>query len=333
MQSQRGKSASIGDGGYEWDVFISHASEDKPKFVDDLVMKLKEQELRVWYDADTLKLGDGLEETIESGIEQTRFGIVILSPTYFSKEWTLRELSLLLRHRPDTILPIRYNITADDVNQLLPDLSNLLSVDGMQYSIAGRADPNWVVIKVLEALGREYKFVARPRKSIAIWPNISLCFGATAFCAMVGAVWVTYVAAGQSCQFGSFIQMVMWLGQLAFVAGPCVGAFAMLSFIINDDSTRRGSLGEILQTFVFVGISIPIAAAFMISAFIGALFYLFNWSVSLTAFNQVALAGFLSGFSALGVTTLNWWASRPLTLPTNNRVNRRGESGGSEINA
>lgn len=41
-----------------YDVFISHASEDKDSFVRLLAEKLKEKHIEVWYDEFTLKPGE-----------------------------------------------------------------------------------------------------------------------------------------------------------------------------------------------------------------------------------------------------------------------------------
>jgi hypothetical protein len=44
----------------EWDVFVSHASEDKEGFVRPLAEALKDRGLRVWFDEFTLRVGDSL---------------------------------------------------------------------------------------------------------------------------------------------------------------------------------------------------------------------------------------------------------------------------------
>ena len=52
----------------EWDVFISHASEDKDDFVRPLAEGLEQRGLRVWFDESTLKVGDSLREAIDHGL-------------------------------------------------------------------------------------------------------------------------------------------------------------------------------------------------------------------------------------------------------------------------
>lgn len=46
------------EGTMEWDVFISHASEDKDDFVRHLAESLRRSGLRVWFDELTLTVGD-----------------------------------------------------------------------------------------------------------------------------------------------------------------------------------------------------------------------------------------------------------------------------------
>lgn len=72
-------------GGQEYDAFISHASEDKPTIARDLAQQLVSYKLKVWYDEFTLGIGDSLTEKINHGLNNSRFGIVILSKNFFSK--------------------------------------------------------------------------------------------------------------------------------------------------------------------------------------------------------------------------------------------------------
>ena len=67
--------------GESWDVFISHAHEDKTSLAAPLATELQTRNLRVWYDEFTLKVGDSLRRSIDRGLARSRFGIVILSPS------------------------------------------------------------------------------------------------------------------------------------------------------------------------------------------------------------------------------------------------------------
>src|SRR5277367_4797776 len=81
---------------FEWDAFISHASEDKDRFVRPLAHALTSLGARIWYDESTLKLGDSLSQSIDNGLARSRFGIVVLSRAFMSKPWPRHELQGLV---------------------------------------------------------------------------------------------------------------------------------------------------------------------------------------------------------------------------------------------
>lgn len=70
-----------------WDAFISHASEDKEEVVLPLAELLMASGLKIWLDRGEIFLGDSLREKIDEGLAQSQFGIVILSHSFFSKDW------------------------------------------------------------------------------------------------------------------------------------------------------------------------------------------------------------------------------------------------------
>lgn len=113
-----------------WDVFISHAREDKAAVARPLAEALVEAGLTVWYDTMTLKVGDGLRRSIDEGIAKCRFGIVILSPDFFKKHWTQRELDGLTTREMSSgklILPVWHRVTREDVERFSPTLADKLS--------------------------------------------------------------------------------------------------------------------------------------------------------------------------------------------------------------
>lgn len=75
------------------DFFISHASEDKEAVARPLADELKARGFRVWLDEFELRLGDSLRAKIDEGLRVSRFGVVILSPAFFSKRWPQQELN------------------------------------------------------------------------------------------------------------------------------------------------------------------------------------------------------------------------------------------------
>lgn len=103
---------------YEYDAFISHAVEDKMPIANELCAKLERAGLKIWYSGKELGIGDSIEKTIQKGLNRSRYGIVIFSPTYLAKNWTIREFYTLLSKEIEehkVILPVLYNITLDDL--------------------------------------------------------------------------------------------------------------------------------------------------------------------------------------------------------------------------
>jgi hypothetical protein len=118
--------------GKEWDVFISHASEDKQEFARPLAEALTKSGLSVWYDETALKVGDSLRKAIDSGLACSRFGVVVLSHNFFSKPWPQQELDGLVSRQVEgvkVILPVWYKITRDEVAKYSPMLAGLVAAN------------------------------------------------------------------------------------------------------------------------------------------------------------------------------------------------------------
>lgn len=115
------------DNNLEYDVFISHASEDKDQVVRPLARSLCDGGLRVWYDEFELRLGDSLRQKIDQGLAKSRFGIVILSRSFFGKGWTNYELDGLVTKSisgDQVLLPIWHEITKQQLIDYSPSLAD-----------------------------------------------------------------------------------------------------------------------------------------------------------------------------------------------------------------
>jgi dTDP-4-dehydrorhamnose 3,5-epimerase len=115
------------------DLFISHASEDKEAIARPLADAFRKRGWSVWYDEFELSIGDSLREGIDRGLANSRFGLVILSPYFFAKQWTRRELDgLTARETGDTdkkvILPIWHEVTKQDVADFSPPLADRMAI-------------------------------------------------------------------------------------------------------------------------------------------------------------------------------------------------------------
>ncbi len=114
----------------EWDVFISHASEDKEEFARPLAMAIRDRGLKVWFDEFTLRVGDSLRRSIDKGLAHSRYGVVIISPAFLSKEWPQKELDGLMAREIDgrkVILPVWHNIDAATLRRCSPMLADRLA--------------------------------------------------------------------------------------------------------------------------------------------------------------------------------------------------------------
>lgn len=119
----------------EWDVFISHASEDKEGFVRPLANRLQEQGLRVWFDEFTLTIGDSLRRSIDRGLANSRYGIVVVSPDFLKKEWPQKELDGLVAREVEgvkVILPVWHNMGAADIAAYSPTLADRVAVSSVR---------------------------------------------------------------------------------------------------------------------------------------------------------------------------------------------------------
>lgn len=122
----------------EFDVFISHASEDKDEVVRPLANALKREGLKVWFDEFELKIGDSLRRKIDKGLANSKFGIVVLSKNFIKKGWTNYELDGIITKSvsgEQIVLPIWHNITKKEVLDFSPSLSDKLARNTSSYTV------------------------------------------------------------------------------------------------------------------------------------------------------------------------------------------------------
>lgn len=134
-----------------WDVFISHAWEDKKEIAAPLATALKDSGISVWYDEFTLSVGDSLRRSIDRGLAQSKYGIVIVSPNFLSKEWPQRELDgLVAREIAGTkvILPVWHRIERSLLLRYSPTLAD-------RVATRSELGVQKVVRDLLVAMGRQ----------------------------------------------------------------------------------------------------------------------------------------------------------------------------------
>jgi hypothetical protein len=106
--------------------------------------------LTVWFDEYELVLGDSLREKIDAGLRNSRHGLVVLSHSFFKKDWPKKELDGLfsLMDRERRIMPIWHGLQMEDVRAYSPILAGILGIkssEGIER----------IVTAVMKAVGRE----------------------------------------------------------------------------------------------------------------------------------------------------------------------------------
>jgi len=118
-------------GGRTWDVFISHAHEDLATVARPLYDSLTALGVEAWLDDAELKVGQSLRRRIDEGIRSSRFGVVILSESFFGKGWAEHELDGLVTRSnagEQSLLPIWHNLDVAQVRSYSPSLADKMAI-------------------------------------------------------------------------------------------------------------------------------------------------------------------------------------------------------------
>lgn len=129
----------------DYDVFVSHAWEDKESFVDEFVSALRDRNIRVWYDKTQMKWGDSMRQKIDDGLKKSRFGVAVLSPDYIAdgKYWTKAELDGLFQLESingKVLLPIWHNLTKKQIIEFSPIMASKLAMNTASMTAEEIAD-------------------------------------------------------------------------------------------------------------------------------------------------------------------------------------------------
>ncbi len=123
----------------KYDVFLSHANADKLDFVEDLKKSFDKLGIKVFYDKDSIEWGDKWKDRILNGLENCKFGVIVVSENFFDREWTEKELKELLSRQKSSgqklILPIIHNISADMLYKKYKKLSEIQFLDSSKSDV------------------------------------------------------------------------------------------------------------------------------------------------------------------------------------------------------
>lgn len=128
----------------EYDVFLSHASEDKEEIARPLKDALEARGVSVWFDELRIRVGQSIRQEIETGIAACRFGVVIISPHFFAKQWTQAELDALFGKKMSSgqnlVLPIWHHVSKDEVQRESPLLAGVMALNTAVATVDEIAD-------------------------------------------------------------------------------------------------------------------------------------------------------------------------------------------------
>lgn len=162
---------------FAYDAFISHAIEDKGSIANSLVAELQKRGIKVWYSGKDLKPGESIAAVIHKAIRDSRFGVVILSPQFVSKDWTVKELNILLSMETMSrkiVIPILFNITPQEVSTLDPMLAD-------RYAIKADKGIDFIANELTGIIRRKRKKRIFGRLALITISTIALFFGLRPF--------------------------------------------------------------------------------------------------------------------------------------------------------
>jgi hypothetical protein len=117
---------------FNYDVFISHSSKDKPA-ARELAERLKKDGLRVWLDDWEIQIGDLIGLKIEQGLKQSRTLILVMSASALAAEWVTLERHTAMFRDP-TNAQRRFILLRLDNAEIKDTLKQFAYVDWRQKS-------------------------------------------------------------------------------------------------------------------------------------------------------------------------------------------------------
>lgn len=146
-----------------YDLFISHASEDKDALARPLAKMLLKLGYSVFLDELVIKLGDSITKSINQGLAKAKYCIIIISNTFLEKNWTKAELNSITNmyiSSDKKILPIWHGVTYEDIVSNVPLLVDLKAVDS-------KKSIDFLVNEITQSIGKPAK--ERPSKTNYLW--------------------------------------------------------------------------------------------------------------------------------------------------------------------
>lgn len=147
-----------------FEVFISHAGEDKHNIAIPLYERLLESKIPTFLDKEELKVGQNAPKEMQAALDTAPIGIFILSPEFAAKKWPMYELQCFLTRLAEaqrrssssfvpTLIPVFYRLTVTEIrrdNVIEKHRASLIGVDIWERISAGETS----VQRITDALRR-----------------------------------------------------------------------------------------------------------------------------------------------------------------------------------
>ena len=111
--------------------FICHASDDKDEFVRPLAKYFLKSGASIFYDEYSIKLGDSISSKINQGLKEAEVAIIVLSYSFFQKNWPEAELQSLINRQisgKTRLVIIYHGVSHEEVADRYPLLQDLFGI-------------------------------------------------------------------------------------------------------------------------------------------------------------------------------------------------------------
>lgn len=145
--------------GMEYDVFISHATEDKDR-VRHLHEACLKQNLTVFFDEASIEWGNSIVEKINQGLKTAKFFVPVISKSFAEKSWTNKELNAFINSSIATksrLLPI--SLGDFDIGKEYPFIGDILY---KKWPIEPEAQTVFLEQTALNLKERVDKYISEP---------------------------------------------------------------------------------------------------------------------------------------------------------------------------
>ena len=154
-------------GAADFDIFISHASEDKAEIARPVFEACEKLGLKAFLDEEHIGWGQSFTKKINTALGAARTVLVIVSSSSVSKEWPLAEINTALGFEVDgqkTVIPLMVG---------KPDLSHLPLIRGKRW-IEWKGDPVAVAKHLHAAVHKKKKIKAAPAATVSPAPAVGI---------------------------------------------------------------------------------------------------------------------------------------------------------------